>query len=179
MHSVSFLFSFSVFCPNFGITSLALNTVSHFVSVFEYGCENEGLNHTRVLIHLLRKIVWFRDYWRREISCKARFYYPNKKVETYEVLTERDIEIFLVRVCERVWTTELNIKKGTRVEMLDLGTRSRKAGTVTVPLLLPKQWLRLVHRFHFHSNKFHLYVSQKEKKLLTRFEEVAGTLTPR
>ena len=57
VHSVSFLFSFSVFCPNFGITSLALNTVSHFVSVFEYGCENEGLNHTRVLIHLLRKIV--------------------------------------------------------------------------------------------------------------------------
>ena len=63
--------------------------------------------------------------------------------------------------------------------MLDLGSRSRKAGTVTVPLLLPKQWLRLVHRLHFHSNKFHLYVSQKEKKLLTRFEEVAGTLTPR
>ena len=39
------LFSFSVFCPNFGITSLALNTVSHFVSVFEYGCENEGLKY--------------------------------------------------------------------------------------------------------------------------------------
>ena len=64
----------------------------------------------------LREIVWFRDYWRREISWKARFYYPNKKVETYEVLTERDIEIFLVRVCERVWTTELNVKKGTCVE---------------------------------------------------------------
>ena len=55
MHSVSFFVQLFCFLRNFGITSLALNTVSHFVSVFEYGCENEGLNHIRVLIHLLRK----------------------------------------------------------------------------------------------------------------------------
>ena len=178
MHSVSF-------CSAFLFSAQLLNNILGteygfsfcecvWVWLWEWGSKSYKSSHSS-----FTKIVWFRDYWRREISCKARFYYPNKKVETYEVLTERDIEIFLVRVCERVWTTELNIKKGTRVEMLDLGTRSRKAGTVTVPLLLPKQWLRLVHRFHFHSNKFHLYVSQKEKKLLTRFEEFAGTLTPR
>ena len=38
-----------------------------------------------------------------------------EKVETYEVITERGIEIFLVRVCERVWTIELSNKRGTRV----------------------------------------------------------------
>ena len=101
------------FLPNFWITSLALNTVSHFVSVFEYGCENEGLNHIRVLIHLLRKSFDSETIDDEKSRAKQGFYYPNKKVETYEVLTERDIEIFLVRVCERVWATELNIKKGT------------------------------------------------------------------
>ena len=64
--------------------------------------------------------------------------------------------------------------------MLDLGTRSGKAGTVTVPLLLPKNngyaWFT---GFIFHSSEFHLYVSQKRNKLLTRFEKVAGTLTSR
>ena len=72
VHSVSFFVQLFCFLSNFWITSLALNTVSHFVSVFEYGCENEGLNYKRVLIHLLRKIVWFRDYWRRDNLVKSK-----------------------------------------------------------------------------------------------------------
>ena len=47
--------------------------------------------------------------------------------------------------------------------MLDLETRARKAGTVTVPLLLPKNngyvWFT---GFIFHSSELHLYVAQKE-----------------
>ena len=53
--------------------------------------------------------------------------------------------------------------------------RHSNSSTITTQ----KQWLCLVHRFHFHSSEFHLYVSQKENRLLTRFEKVAGTLTSR
>ena len=47
--------------------------------------------------------------------------------------------------------------------MLDPETKSWKAGTVTVPLLLPKNnghvWFT---GFIFHSSELHLYVTQKE-----------------
>ena len=87
------------------------------MSVFEYGCENEGLNHTRVLIHpFTENCLTQRLLTTRQSRAKQGFmlykHNSNKKVETYEVITERNIEIFLVRVYKRVWTIELSIRRG-------------------------------------------------------------------
>ena len=84
------------------------------MSVFEYGCENEGLK--------LQKSSHFIFYGKsfdsetiddEKSRAKQGFIIRIKgRSIAYKVITGRDIEIFLVRVCERVWTIELSIRGG-------------------------------------------------------------------
>ena len=73
------------------------------MSVFEYGCENEGLKNIKsprssfTKARLIQRLLTTR-----KSRAKQRFYYPNKKIENYEVTTGRNTKIFLIRVCERV-----------------------------------------------------------------------------
>ena len=63
--------------------------------------------------------------------------------------------------------------------MLDLGTKSWKAGTVTVPLLLPKNEGYAWFTGFIFTVASSTCTFPKRNKLLTRFEKVAGTLTSR
>ena len=63
--------------------------------------------------------------------------------------------------------------------MLDLGTKSWKAGTVTVPLLLPKNEGYAWFTGFIFTVASSTCTFPKRNRLLTRFEKVAGTLTSR